>query len=300
MNKGGWALVVLLCLMAAPWHGHQVWAADKPPLRVVASFSILGDMVKQVGGDAVAVTVLVGPDSDAHGYQPTPEDAKAVAAADIIAINGLGLEGWIGRIIEASGSKARLLVASAGVKLRVMEHDGKVAYDPHAWQDLRNGRLYVRNIAGALMAAVPEQAEAIRKRATAYDAELKAMDKSIREQFESISEERRKIVTSHDAFGYFGEAYGVTFLAPLGMNDEAAAASDVAALIRQIKDEGIKTVFLENMTNPRLIRQIAEDSGATVGGTLYSDSLSDADGSAPSYLDMFKNNVPKFKAAMDR
>lgn len=275
--------------------------ADSPPLNVVASFSILGDMVKTVGGGAVQVTTLVGPDSDTHTYQPTPDDAKALAKADVIFVNGLGFEGWMQRLIAASGTKAKIIVASNGVKPRTMvEDEGQTVTDPHAWQNPANGRIYAQNIAAALEAARPEQAQAIKDNAAKYDAEIADADKYIRQQLAGIPESKRKIITSHDAFGYFGAAYDIKFLAPLGMSTESeAAASDVAKLIEQIKAEGVKQVFIENMTDPRLIKQIARDSGAQMGGALFSDALSQPDGSAPTYLAMFRNNVPKLKAAME-
>ena len=286
-----------LLLLSAPWQVSQ--AADKP-LQVVASFSILGDMVKQIGGAAVQVTVLAGPNADMHTFQPTPEDAKALANADLIAINGLGLDHWMQRLFEASGTHAKLLVASMGVKPRLLGEGDHALADPHAWQDLANGRLYVRNIAGALMEALPAQATAISERAARYDAELKKMDAYVREQFADIPPEKRKIITSHDAFGYFGTAYGVTFLSPLGMDTGGgASAITVAKLIEQIKAEGVKEVFIENMTDPRLMEQIAHDSGVRMGGELYSDALSPPNGPAPTYLDMFRANVPKLRDAME-
>ncbi len=273
-------------------------AADAP-LPVVASFSILGDMVKQIGGDAVAVKTLVGPDSDTHTYQPTPDDAKTIADAKIVFVNGLGFEGWVDRLIGSSGYTGAVVTASNGVHPRSMVDDGKKITDPHAWQNLSNAHLYVKNIAAALELALPAQAGAIHKRAEKYDAEIAAKDQWVKAQFAHIPAAQRKIITSHDAFGYFGAAYGVKILAPQGYSTEAEpSAADVAHLGDQMKSEGIKTVFLENMTNPRLIEQLGRDAGATVGGTLYSDALSGADGSAPDYLAMFDNNVPKMKSAM--
>ncbi len=276
------------------------WAADRP-LHVVASFSILADMVRNVGGDDVVVTSLVAPDADTHAYQPTTEDAKSLAKADMIFVNGLGFEGWMQRLIEASGTKGAVVVASEGIKSRVMIDDGKKITDPHAWQDLANGRVYVKNIAAALERAVPEHATAISARAAHYDAELVKVDAETRKQLADIPAKQRKIITSHDAFGYFGAAYGVTFLAPVGISTEAEpSASDVAKLVKQIKAEGVREVFIENMTNPKLIEQIGKDAGAELGGTLYSDALSAPTGSAPTYLAMFSNNVPKLRAAMLR
>jgi zinc/manganese transport system substrate-binding protein len=274
-------------------------AAAPLPLHVVASFSILADMVKNVGGEDVVVTSLVGPDSDTHTYQPTPSDVKSLAHADLVFVNGLGFEGWMQRLIEASGFKGTVAVASQGITPRQMTDDGKQVTDPHAWQDLSNGHIYVQNIAAALALAAPTHTAEFRKRAMIYDAELLKEEKVVRTAFAGIPPAQRKIITSHDAFGYFGAAYGVTFLAPEGVSTESeASASGIAALIRQIKAEGIKEVFIENMTNPKLIRQIGKDAGAKMGGTLYSDALSSDKGPAPTYLAMFENNVPKLKASM--
>jgi len=275
--------------------------APVPPVPVVASFSILGDMVQNIGGDAVTVKTLVGPDSDTHTYQPTPDDAKTITNAKIVFVNGLGFEGWMGRLIDSSGYKGPVVTTSAGVKPRSMVDDGKKITDPHAWQNLANGRIYVWNIATVLERKIPLHADEIRARAAKYDAALAAMDKWVRGEFSAVPTAQRKIITSHDAFGYFGAAYGVKVLAPVGYSTEAEpSAADVAKLGDQIKAEGVKTVFLENMTNPRLIEQLGKDSGAAVGGTLYSDALSGAGAAAPTYLAMFKNNVPKMKTAMEQ
>jgi zinc/manganese transport system substrate-binding protein len=295
----------LAILIAAIGLCSPALAANKP-LRVVASFSILADMAQNIGGDAVEVKALVGPDSDTHTYQPTPEDAKALADADLVLVNGLGFEGWIQRLIEASGYRGMIAMASKGVKTRTMVGEGepqtaspKEKTDPHAWQDLANGRIYAKNIAAALEQAMPAEADAIHERAAIYDAALGKMDSYVREQFADIPAAQRKIITSHDAFGYFGAAYGIAFLAPVGVSTEAEpSASDVARLIEQIKAERVKQVFIENMTNAKLIEQIGKDTGARIGGTLYADALSAANGPAPTYLDMFRNNAPKFRAAM--
>lgn len=291
--------LALTALLASPAFAAPL----QVPLPVIASFSVLGDMVKTVGGDAVAVQTLVGPDGDAHTYQPTPDDVKAMAQAKLIFVNGLGLEGWMQRLIESSGTKAKVAVATAGIKTRTMvdEDNGKAKEitDPHAWQNLANGRIYIKNIAEALAAALPDQASAIKQRAEAADADIVKMDAFVKQELAAIPPEKRVVITSHDAFGYFGEAYGVKFLAPVGISTEGeASAADVAKLIKQMQAEKIKRVFLENMASAKLIAQIGKDAGAEVGGTLYSDSLSPADGAAPNYLAMFKNNVPLLKAAM--
>ena len=289
------ALTLALCL--AP-----IQALAGEPLKVVASFSILGDMVKDVGGDRVSLTTLVGPNSDTHVYQPTPGDAKALARADLVMVNGLGFEGWMGRLVKASGYKGQVVVASQGITPRTMideDQGGKKIRDPHAWQDLSNGKLYVANIEKALSQADPAGAETYQANAQAYTKKIEDMDAWVKAEFAKVPREQRRIITSHDAFGYFGQAYGVTLLAPIGYSTEAeASAQNVGKLIRQIKREKIKALFIENMSDPRIIERIAKDAGVQAGGTLYSDALSEPGGPGATYLDMFRNNVTKMVAAM--
>lgn len=294
-------LTALMVAVAGP-----AWAA---PVKVVASFSILGDMVRQIGGDQVAVTTLVGPDGDAHVYQPTPADAKAVTSADLIVVNGLGFEGWFERLFQSSEAKAPVVVASAGVSPQQMEeddddhahgngHHGKVT-DPHAWQNLANGRLYVANIAEALSKVAPDRAALFQANATAYVERLAQLETWVTSELGAIPKAKRKIITSHDAFGYFGQAYGVTFLAPVGISTEAEPSpKDVAALVKQMKQQKVRAVFVENMADPRLVRQIAKDAGGVLGGELYADALSAADGPAATYEAMFRHNVTAMKAAL--
>ena len=293
------------------------WAADK--LKVVTTFTILGDMVINVGGERVALTTLVGPDGDAHVYEPTPADARSLAQADLVIVNGLGFEGWIDRLVKASGYEGPVVVASEGSALLRAEedhgqghgdahgsdeksekdedhHEGEL--DPHAWQDLANGRRYVANIARALAAADTAYADDYRRRAEAYDRQLVALDRDIRGRLDAVPGDRRKVITSHDAFQYFGRAYGIDFHAPVGLSTESEpSAGEVAALIRQMRDEGIRALFVENVTDPRLMQQLAREADAVVGGTLYSDSLSGATGPAPSYLDMFRHNASEIVRA---
>jgi zinc/manganese transport system substrate-binding protein len=283
------------------------------PLKVVASFSILGDMVRQIGGDQVEVTTLVGPSGDAHVYQPTPSDAKAVAEADLIVVNGLGFEGWFDRLFKTAGGKARVVVASTGVKPLTMEdedhpksphghghdHDHEGAADPHAWQSLVNGRMYATTIGAALAQVSPDRAEQFQTAAAAYAQRLGVLESWVLRELSAIPKSERKVITSHDAFGYFGKTYGIEFVAPVGISTEAEpTAKDVAALIRQMKANKIRAVFIEAMTDPRLIQQIAKDGRSTVGGSLYSDSLSGADGPAATYEAMFRHNVGALKAAL--
>ena len=294
-------------------------AQDKLP--VVATFSILGDMVANVGGDRVAVTTLVGPDGDAHVYEPTPADAQAVAAAQVVFVNGLAFEGWLDRLIEASEYKGAVVLATTGVVPLEMaeeahheegeaheegeshvegeEGDDHGGADPHAWQSLANARIYVANIEAGLTAADPEGAATYAANAAAYLAEIDAVEAEVIAAIAALPVERRSIVTSHDAFGYFGAAYGLTLHAPEGLSTESEpSAADVATLITQMKAEAILAVFMENITDSRLLEQITAETGAKVGGTLFSDALSPADGPAGTYLDMMRHNVATLTAAL--
>jgi zinc/manganese transport system substrate-binding protein len=278
------ALVLAFSLIAPPALAAEV--------NAVASFSILGDMVARIGGDRVAVTTIVGPNADTHVYEPKPSDAAAVAGADIFFVNGLGFEGWMDRFVESTGYKGQLVVASDGVTTHEMDEDGETTTDPHAWQSLTNGILYVGNIAKGLCAVDAAGCETYTANAAAYSAELTALDATVRAELEAVPAEQRKVITTHDAFGYFAETYGVTFLAPEGISTDAEpSAADVAKLIIQIKSEGVRALFIENMSDPRLVQQIADETGVKLGGELYADALSPADGPAPTYLDMFRHNV---------
>ncbi len=277
-------------------------ALAQEKLKVLATFSILGDLVKNVGGDRVEVTTLVGPNSDAHVYSPAPADAKKVAEARVVVTNGLGFEGWMARLVKASGTKASPVVASKGVKPRRQadahgHSHGNV--DAHAWQSVANVKLYVANIRDALIAADAGGKAAYDANASAYLAKLDALDQEVRDAVAAIPKDRRRIITSHDAFGYFQNAYGINFIAPQGVSTESeASARDVARIITQIKKQRIPAVFLENVTDPRLIERIAKESGAKIGGKLYSDALTDAKGDAPSYIDMIRYNVKQLTAAL--
>lgn len=303
-------LAALAALTSFPGTAEKAVAAEKIP--VVASFSILADLVRQVGGDAVEVSSLVPPDGDAHVFEPTPQDARRVAAAKLIFVNGLGLEGWIDRLVKQSGTMSTVVVASDGVTVRHRTKDepqeeeeggGKQPaggpVDPHAWQSVKNTEIYVRNIRDALSKADPDAAATFAANAEAYEAKLTALDGEIRTAMSDIPKAQRRIVTSHDAFGYFGDDYGLRLMAPQGFSTEQEpSAKEVGRLIRQIKKEKIPAVFLENMTNPKLIERVAAESGAKVGGELFSDALSPPDGPAPTYLDMMHHNLTQLDAAL--
>jgi zinc/manganese transport system substrate-binding protein len=264
-------------------------------LNVVASFSILGDFVRNVGGDRVNVTTLVGANSDVHVYSPTPADAKKVADAKRVFINGLGLEGWLPRLVQSAGGKAVIVTATSGIAPLQLGSDA----DPHAWQSVVNARIYVANIRDALIAADAADAAAFRSNADAYATKLDGLDREVREAVAQIPEARRKVISTHRAFGYFAAAYGIDFIAPLGVSTESeASARDIAGIITQVKTAKIPAVFLENISDPRLIRQIAAETGAKVGGTLYSDSLTPEKGDAPTYIDMVRHNIKALTSAL--
>lgn len=292
-------------------------SAHAQALDVTTSFSILGDLVSQVGGERVKVRTLVGADEDAHAFQPRPSDARNVGGAALVVVNGLGFDDWMVRLARAGGYKGEVVVASAGIETLAMtkddEHDhdhghegektrdkaDAKAVDPHAWQDVGNVRRYVANIADALAKADPAGATAYRANAERYDGELKALDAEIRAAFAALPAERRKVVSSHDAFGYFGRAYGIRFLSPVGVSNNAEpTAQGVARLIRQLKAEKVPAVFIENVADPRLIERIRSESGAQIGGTLYSDALSKAGGPAPSYVQMMRANLDALHRAL--
>ena len=284
-------------LVAAPARAQQ-------RLDVVASFSILGDFVKNVGGDRVAVETLVGPNGNAHVYAPSPGDAKKVADAKLVFVNGLGFEGWLERLVKASGTKAPIVIATKGIKPleRGGDHDHDHDHgraDPHAWQSVANAKIYIANIRDALIAADPAGKDAYFANAAAYLAKLDALEREVREVIAKIPADRRRVITSHSAFGYFQNAYGVNFIAPQGVSTEAeASAKDVAAIIAQIKKQKAAAVFLENVTDPRLVEQIARETGAKVGGTLYSDALTDDKGDATTYIDLIRHNLRQLVSAL--
>ena len=358
-------LVSATALLAVSLAAPAVAQSDRP-IPVVATFSILGDMVKRIGGEHVAVTTLVGPDGDTHVYQPTPADARAVSEAKIIVVNGLQFEGWLDRLIDASDFRGVRVVATDGIEpiafddehghddhddhamaghdddhdehaeaathdhddeheehaeAAAHDHDDEHeehaeaamhdhdddheehaeagddhhdhgAFDPHAWQSLRDAVAYIDNITAALAQADPANATSFYQNRAAYDAEIMALDAEIREVMAALPADRRIVVTSHDAFQYFGRDYGLTFIAPQGLSTESeASAKDVARLIQQIRERGIRAVFVENVADPRLLERIAEETGASIGGTLYPGALSGPDGPAPTYLDMMRHNA---------
>ncbi|MGH6839547.1 MAG: metal ABC transporter substrate-binding protein [Methylocella sp.] len=288
---------VIACMTAAIAWQARAQAPEKLP--VVATFSILADFARNVGGERIEVAALVGPDGDTHVYQPKPADAKELGAAGLVVVNGLGFEGWIDRLIKASGAKAPVIVATKGINLQKIREEGRIGLDPHAWQSIANAKIYVANIRDGLIAADPKGEAAYRANADSYLGKLDVLEKEILAEIAKIPQGRRQIITTHDAFGYFAAAYGFRFIAPEGVSTETeASASDVAKIIRQIKAQKIPAVFLENVTDPRLVQVIAAETGARIGGTLYSDALSPPNGPASTYSAMMRNNVRELSAAL--
>lgn len=288
----------------------SAYAAEK--VKVVASFSILGDMVSRVGGDLVELTTIVGVDGDAHVYEPKPDDAKAMAAAKVVFVNGLAFEGWLDRLVESSGYQGPLIKTTDGIKPAKMaeahgeelaEHEDETEkaegeahdhgeLDPHAWQNAANALVYVKNITDALCAADKEDCSTYTANAETYSNEIKMLDTAIKAAVAKTEKSRRTVITSHDAFGYYSRAYGITFLAPEGVSTESeASAKDVAKLIDQIREDKASALFVENISDPRMIEQIANETKMKIGGALYSDALSTGDGPAPTYIDMMKHNT---------
>jgi zinc/manganese transport system substrate-binding protein len=285
-----WLILLALVVPATLSSAH---AHDR--LNVVTSFSILGDFVRNVGGERVSVTSLVGPDGDVHVYTPAPADAKTIADAKLLVINGFGLEGWLPRLLQASGSKASIVTATQGIAPLKLGSDA----DPHAWQSVANAKIYVVNIRDALVAADPADAEAFKANAENYLTKLDALDREVRQAIAQIPPGRRKVISTHDAFGYFAAGYGIAFIAPLGVSTESeVSARDIAGIITQVKKSGIPAVFLENISDDRLMRRISAETGARVGGTLYSDALTDEKGVAPTYIDMVRHNIKALTSAL--
>lgn len=270
------------------------------PLSIVTSISILADLTQQITGPDTKVTSLIGPEGEAHGFQPTPTDARLIANADLVIVNGLGLEGWMDRLIQASGYRGRVLALGEGIPhLRQQEEEGNKVSDPHAWQDIANVRFYVAHIADTLAATDPTQAEIFVGNARKLDQELAELDQWVKQQIATVPMEKRVVLTSHDAFGYFGQAYGISFLAPVGISsEEEPSAETLKNLIEQIRSGKISTLFPEPKANRKILKTLAEETHAKIGGALYSDTLSLGDGPAPHYQDMFRHNVPLLVEAM--
>lgn len=299
------AVSLLMGCLALAGLSFPVSAQAPEKLKVVATFSILGDLVRQVGGDRTEVATLVGPNGDAHVYSPSPADGRRLTEAKVVVTNGLKFEGWIDRLVESSGTKATLVEAAKGVKPLKGEDEehghghAHAGFDPHAWQSIANAKVYVGNIRDALIAADAGGKAAYEANADAYLKQLDALEQEVKGLVAQIPADRRRIITSHDAFRYFGDAYGIEFVSPQGVSTDAeASAKDVAKIIRQIKREAIKAVFVENVSDPRLMERVSKETGARIGQRVYSDALSDEKGPAGTYIDMMRHNIRAFSSAL--
>lgn len=292
-----WAFVFIALLMNSPLRSAQ------PTLKIVVTFSILKDLVENVGGEAVTVTSLVGSNSDAHIFEPTPESAQLIAKADLIFMNGLGFEEWMPRLLESTKTKAKIVIVSQHVKARTFVQGTETSpfstLDPHAWHDVKNVMIYVDNIEKALLELIPQSSKLIQRNAAGYRQQLKELEAWIYKELKSVPYHQRTVITAHDAFGYLSEAYQINFLAPQGLSTESEpSVQEVVTLIKEINSRGIGVIFIENIANERLIRHIAEETGVTIGGMLYSDALSEKNQPAATYIDMMKINIQLLKAGM--
>ena len=275
-------LAILLLL-----NGFPIFAKDGQS-KIVTSFSILEDLVLELGGDRVSVTNLVPRNSDAHIYSPKPSDAVAISNADLIIFNGLGFEGWIFRLIKDSDKEKNYLISSDGINSLNRFNE----IDPHAWQSFKNIRIYIDNISGELINLMPEHEKYFALRRNNYLKKLFELEMNLSNQLSNIPIKKRIVITSHDAFGYLGREFNIEFLAPLGLSlDAEASAEDVAKIINQIKEKKVTALFMENINNPKLLKAISKESGVPVGGKLYSDALSEIGGPAGTYIDMMRHNV---------
>jgi len=275
--------VILLCFAT-----FQTQANPQKPIQVVTSFSILENLVQELGGERVQIINLVGRNSDAHIYQPKPSDAVAISKADLVVMNGLGFEGWITRLMDQQGYKNRRLIASHGVE--VLKQDEET--DPHAWQSFENINIYVENITKSLIEIQPQHKGEFIQRQSVYMKDVNVLRKEMLEKMNQIPLEKRRVITSHDAFGYLGKEFQIQFIAPVGLSTDAEpTAADVAAVIDQILQQKVKAMFVENISNPRLLQQISAETGVENGGALYSDALSETHEAAPTYLKMMRHNL---------
>ena len=291
------ALLVLFSLLL-PLSLSTASAAEK--LQVVTSFSILADLTHQIGGEHIQITNMVGPDADAHTYEPTPDDAKALLKAKLIIKNGLGFEPWLDRLVTSTETRTPVITASRGVIPRTLDEEGETIPDPHAWHNLANIELYVSNITKALIAADPANKADYERNSLTYLKQIYNLLAEAKAKLGSLPPGNRKIVTSHDAFGYLGQAYGIDFMAPQGLSTEREpSAAEVAALITQIRQAKVKAVFVENIKDARLLKQIAEESGAHIGGTLYSDALA-AEGPVSTFAGLFEYNLNTLHEALSK
>lgn len=273
----------------------QLGNCKTPSLKVVATFSILGDFIKNIGKDSVDIQIIVPENADPHIYQPTPRDVALIAKADLVFINGLDFEGWFQRLIENSGYKGKIIITGEKITPRILPGPDTTVKDPHAWQCVKNALLYVEVISAALKTALPDQCDQLTNNTTTYTTKLKELDKWVRQQVNTIPQNKRIVITTHDAFWYYGNSYGINFLSPVGVSTDAEpSAAAIAKLIEEIRTKNIRAVFIENLSSRKLIDEIAKEATCNVDGVLYADSLSspdDKNSPAKTYIDMIRHNT---------
>lgn len=273
-------------------------AASKP--SIVATFSVLADMTQQIAGDTATVTSLVPANGDAHTFEPTPANSKEIANATVVIELGLGFEHWFGDLYTASGSKATRITASKGVTTHQLDNE----LDPHIWHDVANAIIMAQNIRDGLIAAMPSQKATITANAERYIAELQSLDKEVVDQIAHIPAAQRKLVTSHDALGYFAARYGFVIVGT-GLASVSTEASDRDAqstiqLINDIKASGVPAIFIENMSNPKAMEQIAQSAGVQIAPELFTDALGDSNSEGATYVRMMRYNVRTIVTALTR
>ncbi len=267
-------------------------------INVLASFSVLADMTQNIGGDLIEVNTLVPTGSDPHTHEPTPRDAKLVNNADLILLNGLTFEGWFNELIENSGTKATTFVVSTAIK-PIESIAYKDSYDPHAWMNVQYGISYVEQIAKKLIELDPSNKKTYEFNLSVYKKQLAKLDSYVFEEISKIPKAQRILITSHDAFQYFGIRYGLRLEAVLGTSTDAEVQTqDLMRVSKLVRSENVPAVFIESTVNPKLLKQIASDNNVEIGGSLYADSLGDEHSPAPTYYDMIKYNTDVIVKAM--
>ncbi|WP_100152618.1 metal ABC transporter substrate-binding protein [Snodgrassella alvi] len=270
------------------------------PLPVITSFSILGDVTRQIGGERVQVRSLIGNDQDAHMYQLVSKDLRDMRSARLILLNGLGLEP-LSLQRAAQQSRVPLATVTQGIQPLMMADDGHHHHqqtDPHIWNDPVLMQTYARNVAGALIKVDPQGKAYYQQRLAAYQRQLAELNNWATKIFNAVPADKRKVLTGHDAFAYMAKRYSIQFIAPQGVSTEAEpSARQVAAIISQIRRENIKAIFIENIKNPKMVQRIASETQTKISGRLYSDALSNG-APAATYIDMFRFNVNALAAAM--
>ncbi len=284
---------IICCILSLQLH-----AQEKP--TVIASCSMIADMCKNICGDILAVDMIVPVGGDPHIYEPTPSDARKVSSGDIVFINGLTFEGWIGDLIENAASKAPVVTVTEGIEpIRSDKYQNSA--DPHAWMDLELAQTYILNIKDALVALYPKYENEFEQNYQRYQKQIKDLDQYILSEVKKIDQQKRVLITSHDAFAYYGKRYGIQLEALMGISTESdARTSDIIRVSRIIKERKVPAIFIESTINPKLIKQISDDSGAKIGGELFADSLGEEDSDADTYINMLKHNTDVIVGALSR